>query len=146
VSKIIGLDVGKKRVGVAVGDTATKLASPLETFDRAQGRAEKRLLELQRREDPSLIVVGLPVNEDGSLNEQCLLVLSFCRRLKRRLNVPFVYVDEYLTSLESQEILGLSGRRERAQRSTGSVDAMAATLILRSYLETGVVIAVPGDA
>lgn len=146
MSKIIGLDVGTKRVGVAIGDTETKFAAPLETFDRAQGRAEKRILELQGREEPSLVVVGLPVNDDGSLNDQCLLVLAFCRRLKRRLNVPLVYVDEYLTSLESQEILGLSGRRERAQRAAGSVDAMAAALILRSYLETGVVITVPEES
>lgn len=143
LSRVIGLDVGIKRIGVAIGDTETKTASPLDTFDRAQGRAERRLRELVAREAPTAIVVGLPVSEDGSLNPQCAAILAFCRRLKRRLTIPLVYVDEYLSSLESREILGLSGRPGRAERARGEVDAVAAMVLLRGYLETGAVLDVP---
>lgn len=135
MGRVLGLDVGAKRVGVAIGDESTKVATPHDTFDRAQGRAESRLSELVTTENIDKIIIGLPLSEDGSLNEQCLLVIRFCRRLKRRLNVSLCCVDEYLTSLESQEILGLSGKKERARREGGSVDAVSAMLILKGYLE-----------
>ena len=135
MGRVLGLDVGTKRVGVAIGDESTKVATPLDTFERAQGRAEARLSDTVSRENIDKIIVGLPLSEDGSLNDQCLLVIRFCRRLKRRLNVSIVCVDEYLTSLESQEILGLSGRKERARREGGSVDAVSAMLILKAYLD-----------
>lgn len=130
---------------MALGDEETKVATPLDAFDRAQGRAEALLFELIGKEKIDKIIVGLPLSDNGSLNEQCLLVLRFCRRLKRRLNVPIFCVDEYLTSIESQEILGLSGKKERARRKGGSVDAVSAMLILKIYLDDPTsAFAVPG--
>jgi putative Holliday junction resolvase len=137
LSRVIALDVGTKRVGVAFGDETTKVATPHDTFPKAQGRAESIIVALVEREQIGKVIVGLPLNEDGSLNEQCLLVIRFCRRLERRLNVPVLCVDEYLTSVESQEILGLSGKKERALRRTGEIDAMSAALILKGFLESG---------
>ncbi len=140
---VLGLDVGTKRVGVARGDERTKMASPLETYPKAQGKAEAKIVTLVEREDIRKIIVGLPLSENGDLNEQCLLVIRFCRRLKRRLNVPIFCVDEYLTSVESQEILGLSGKKERAVRALGTIDSVSAALILKTYLESGTCFEVP---
>ena len=145
MSKILGLDVGTKRVGIALGDDTTSVATPIDAFDRAQGRAESQILTLVQSEQITTIVAGIPLSEDGSLNDQCLLVLKFCRRLKRRLNIPILYVDEYLTSLESQEILGLHGKRERAARGSGAVDAVSAMLILKSYFDTRSTVEIPND-
>ena len=143
MGRILALDVGTKRVGIALGDEETKLASPFDAFPKAQGRAESQIAALVATEQITKIIVGLPLSEDGSLNDQCLLVIRFCRRLKRRLNVPLLCVDEYLTSLESQEILGISGRKERQIRGSGAVDAMSAALILKSFFDSGLGFAVP---
>ena len=123
MTRWMGLDVGDKRVGVSMSDPLLMLASPLGVFARAAAEAEQRILKLLEEHDVSKIVVGLPLSEDGTENEQCVKVKAFCRRLSRRTSIEIAYVDEYGSSCESRELLRAGGG------STG-IDAAAACLIL----------------
>ncbi|MBX7144272.1 MAG: Holliday junction resolvase RuvX [Oligoflexia bacterium] len=129
----LGLDVGDKRVGVALCDELEILASPFDTFDRAQGRAEQEILRLIAERRVVGLVVGIPLSEDGSSNEQCLKVENFCRRLKRRLNLDIFFVDEYASSLEAEAKLARSSK-QKGTRAKAAIDAAAAAIILQEFL------------
>ncbi len=130
----LGLDVGDKRVGTALAESEVKLASPHLIFDRAGGKAEREIIRLVGERSVNQIVVGLPLNEDGSLNEQCLKVQNFCRRLQKRLSIEIVYVDEYLSTVESEEKLAGKKRPPRG-KGRQKLDAVSATIILQRYLD-----------
>ena len=133
---ILGLDVGDVRVGVALSDLSALIASPFATYDRAQGRAEKAILELCQNRNVSIIVVGLPLNDDNSKNEQCLKVENFCRRLLKRVALEIHYVDEYASSVDAEERLAVSrGRKNGRGRAKGELDAAAAAIILQTFLD-----------
>ena len=121
MTRWMGLDVGDKRVGVSISDPLLMLASPLGVFLRSE--AEQRILKLTEEHRISKIVVGLPLNDDGTENEQCLKVKAFCRRLGRRTPVEIAYIDEYGSTCESIDLLKAGG-------GTTGVDAAAACLIL----------------
>lgn len=131
----LGLDVGDKRVGAALCDELEILASPFATFDRAQGRAEQEILKVATEKSLAGLVVGLPLSEDGSKNEQCLKVENFCRRLKRRLNLDIFFVDEYASSLEAEAKLSKRSRL-RGSKGRAAIDAASAAIILQEFLDT----------
>lgn len=129
---ILGIDVGTKRVGIAITDPDGRYALPHKTVLRAQGAAEAEILKLIASHRVHIVVVGLPLGRDGSKNDQCLKVQNFCRRLKKRVNVEIVYVDEHLSSEEAKEKLRSTGRRSVASEE---IDAVAASIILQCYLD-----------
>lgn len=137
---IIGLDIGDVRVGVATADETSGIASPLKTLDRAQGAAEDWLLDLIKKENVRLIIAGLPLSEDGTRSRQCDSVERFCRRLLQRAEITIAYVDEYSSSTEAEERfresrVGRSRKKSAQTRSKGVIDALAAAIILQSYLD-----------
>lgn len=130
---VLGFDFGAKRIGVAVGETSTGIASPLEAI--ALEANEARFAAIGRVVDewkPVLLVVGRPRHADGGVHEVARLAEKFARRLRERYRVPVVFVDETLTSAVAESEL-------RATRTRGGrrsdVDVMAATLILQGYLD-----------
>jgi putative Holliday junction resolvase len=132
VSNTLGIDVGQARVGIAI--LSATLPTPLCTVQRAAGKAEKRVIELLSEYKISKIVVGLPLNEDGTESAQCDDVRRFARRIERRTGALIVFIDEYSSSLEAEERLYARGvsRPERAE-----IDALAAAIILERYLQQG---------
>ena len=128
----IGLDVGEKRVGVAVTDPLGKTAQPLETIDREESCLE-RIAEIARDAKAERVVVGLPLNMDGSEGEQARRVRSFAEDVERYLCIPVDFVDERLTTREAEAVLA-KGRVRREKKKRAS-DRLAASLILRAYLE-----------
>lgn len=130
---VIGFDFGEKRIGVAVGETATGIASPLaaiaESANDARFRAIERLVDEWK---PGTFVVGRPKHSDAAEHAVAKLAEKFGRRLAARHKLPVVFVDETLTSAEAEA--SLRGKRTRAKRE-GDVDALAAALILQSYLD-----------
>ena len=120
---LLGLDVGDKRVGVALGWRSPSFARPAGMFLRNQGQAEDEILKLIEIRGISEVVVGLPLSDDGSENEQCERVRNFCRRLERRTSAKLHFIDEYGTSQESLDRLALGGRTERAVRREGRIDS-----------------------
>ena len=131
---LIGFDFGSRRIGVAVGETSTRIASPLTAIEgeanEARFEAIGRIVDEWR---PVGFVVGRPPHHpDGTEHAVARLAEKFGRRLEARYNVPVRYVDETLTSAEAESSL----RQTRTRPGSKSdVDALAATLILQSFLD-----------
>ncbi|MDQ3027145.1 MAG: Holliday junction resolvase RuvX [Pseudomonadota bacterium] len=131
---LIGFDFGERRIGVAVGETSTRIANPLGAIDEAAN--EPRFRAIGRIVDewqPAGFVVGRPRHSDDSEHAIAKLAEKFARRLEARYHLPVEFVDETLTSAiaESQ----LRETRTRPGRKS-DVDALAAAIILQSFLDS----------
>jgi putative Holliday junction resolvase len=131
---VIGFDFGSRRIGVAVGETSTRIASPLGAIEaeanEARFEAIGRIVDEWR---PAGFVVGRPpCHPDGTVHAVARLAEKFGRRLEARYKVPVRFVDETLTSAEAES--SLRGKRTRTGAKS-DVDALAATLILQSFLD-----------
>ena len=132
--RYLGLDVGDRRIGMALSDETATLATPLPTFVRVGPRQDvRRVAELARRHEAGAVVVGLPLNMDGSRGPQAEKVLRFCEELRKASGVPVHTLDERLTSVAAEEILAERGVAPKERKA--KVDAVAATLILQEYLD-----------
>ena len=132
--RVLGLDVGDRRIGVALSDETGLLASPLPTLERVGPRKDlKAIAALVRDRGAGEIVVGLPYNMDGSVGPQAEKVRAFAEALAPVARVPVRYWDERLTTVEAEQIL--IERDVSRQRRKGLVDQVAAVLILQSYLD-----------
>jgi putative pre-16S rRNA nuclease len=139
VARVLAIDVGGRRIGLAVSDPSGTLARPLTTIavkSAAEG-VERVADEIGRlsRDDEGLssIVVGLPVRLDGSPSEQTTRVAAFIDALKARTSVPIVTADERLTSREAESRLSVHERDWRVRKA--KLDAEAAAIILQEYLD-----------
>lgn len=141
--RILALDVGAKRIGVAVSDELGLLATPRTVIQRRSTEAAlDEIVRLAQIEEASLVVVGLPVSFDGQLHGQAQTIQRFGERLRRRLDalgkpgvpgIPLVYADEMLSTVRAEERLRAAGMRP--QRIRERIDAEAAAVILEEYLE-----------
>ncbi len=130
---LIGFDFGERRIGVAVGETSTRIASPLRTIDAVANEPRFRAIqEIVEEWRPAAFVVGRPRHADDSPHAVALLAEKFARRLAARYDLPVMFVDETLSSAAAES--SLRETRTRAPRAT-DVDAMAAALILQSFLD-----------
>jgi putative Holliday junction resolvase len=133
MSRIIGLDHGAKRIGVAVGDTETRMAFAREAILRSSlARDVEKVSELSAAEAADLVVIGLPLRMDGSEGDQADLARSFGDALASA-GMQIAYADERLTTWEADRQLQASGRRPT--RRSGELDSTAARLILQQYLD-----------
>jgi len=137
--RALGVDYGRKRVGLALSDASGMLARPWKTLavagiDRQAGELVREVETLAAESDGlSVIVIGLPRRLSGEANEQTAAVQQLAARLGRHTTVPIVLQDERLTSHEAEELLS---RREKDWRKRKSqLDAVAAALILQDYLD-----------
>lgn len=130
--RILALDVGEKRIGVAVGDSSQLMALPRCVLLR-QGRELdiKALKQMAEEEQASLWVLGLPRQADDSLGASALKILGFARRLYRACKIPMVFVDEWETTVQASQVL-LQADVSRNKRRK-AVDKLAATFILERY-------------
>ena len=140
VGRIVGLDVGERRIGVAVSDPTGLLARPVTTL-RTTGldgdALQVSLAEITRltTEDPlDAIVVGLPRRLDGSANEMTPRVERFAQRLRERAGMAVILQDERLTSVEAESRLATREKNWRVRKE--QLDAAAAAVILQDYLDT----------
>lgn len=132
--RILALDHGTVRIGVALSDELKMIASPLE-FIPAEPFADAltRLKDLIREKEVELIVVGMPRNMDGSYGPAAEKVRAFVAALKESITVPIRTWDERLTSTQANRMLIQGGvRREKRKEK---VDGMAAAIFLQSYLD-----------
>jgi putative Holliday junction resolvase len=131
---LIGFDFGERRIGVAVGETSTRIANPLGAIDAvANFERFRQIGKLVDEWQPKAFVVGLPRHADDSEHAIARLAEKFARRLAARFNLPVAFVDETLTSALAESELRRT--RTRAARKS-DIDALAATMILQSYLDT----------
>ena len=130
----LGLDVGDRRIGVAVSDETATLASGLPTLLRLGPRKDvKAVARLVAEREAGEVVVGLPRRLDGSLGPQAQKVLDFMDQLRGSLRVPVVAWDERFTSVIAQQALAEAEVSRRDRKAV--VDKVAAILILQSYLD-----------
>ncbi len=132
--KVLGLDWGSKRMGIAISDPERKVASSSYTYER--NNLDEDLDYIQQLVDEkeiSLIVVGMPILTDGSEGEIAAKVKEFVKELRKKVSISVVTIDERLTSAEAERVL-LSSDLSRKQRKKHR-DKLAATLILQRYLD-----------
>jgi putative Holliday junction resolvase len=131
----LGLDIGDKRIGVALSDPDGILASPLTVINRRdESRDIEAISDIVSQQGVGRIIVGLPYSLNGSLGEQAEKVKAFTQRLASRIRVPLEYRDERLTTVMVERLRRAAGGKKRGK--TGD-DAQAAALILQGYLDEG---------
>ncbi len=133
--RILGLDHGTKRVGVAVSDEMHMIALPLE-YIAPEPFADflKRLKEILREKEIELILIGMPRNMDGSYGPAALKVQEFAAALKDAIAIPLKLWDERLTTTQAQKFLIQGGMRRDKRKE--KVDQTAAAILLQSYLDS----------
>jgi putative Holliday junction resolvase len=133
--RLIGIDYGGRRTGIAIGETETRLALPFEMFEGLpDSQLAAAIEQLVRREAIDAVVVGLPLNADGSISNQSKLTERFILTLQQTLGpmVPLHRVSEHLTTHDSEaKLAGHFTRNQKRQR----VDALAAARILQDWLD-----------
>lgn len=135
--RILALDPGRARTGIALSDPEGRLASPLETVSYRPGQLVDHVLALIARHEVVAVVIGLPYLPSGDEGEIAVLSRQLAERIRRGADVEIVLRDETLTSWEAQSLVQGTGRRRRtgARARAGEVDRLAATLILQDYLD-----------
>jgi putative Holliday junction resolvase len=144
---ILGIDYGRARIGLAIAEVDSALPRPLTTLKRVNRNEDmRRLRELVREHGAGQIVVGLPLRLDGTRGEMAEEATRFAARVRKQLNLPVTMVDERLTSWEAERLLEEQGghflraakaaqKRGKREDTRASVDAVAAAVILKEYLE-----------
>lgn len=132
---LIAFDFGLRYIGVAVGDSQTRLAHALEYIDAEANAARfARIAELIAEWQPATLVVGLPLDAEGGDHDMTRRARRFAHQLEGRFRLPVVLVDERLTSVEADAVLRTRGRGGRAHKQDNH--AIAAQLILQAHLDS----------
>lgn len=131
----LGLDVGKKRMGIAGCDGTGLIATGLTTIYRTNWTEDiRQLKEIIEEREIEILVLGLPYNLDGTLGVQARQVQKFGSKISHRLQLPIEYVDERLTSVEA--VAQLKAQNKFSTRNKGAIDRRAAAIILQQWLDT----------
>lgn len=131
-NNVLGLDVGEKRVGIALMRAEVKIAVPLETLDFEDNGFWDKLLAIIETHDVGKIVVGLPRNLEGEDTKQTAYVREFVIELRKQTSLPIVMQDEALTSVNAEKMLNTAGKKY----TKSDVDAQAACIILTDYIDS----------
>jgi len=131
----LGLDFGRKRMGVAGCDGTGLIATGLTTIERTSfDRDVQQVRNLVNERQVQVLVIGLPYSMDGTLGFQARQVQKFGKKLGKALNLPVEYVDERLTSFQAEQMLIAENRSP--SRHKGLIDRKAASIILQQWLDT----------
>ncbi len=135
VPRVLGLDPGSVRIGVAISDQLGMLAHPRETIPATPiAAALARIQEIIRTEEVATVVIGLPLNLDGSDGPAAENIRKFASTLEARCGCPIRFWDERLSTVTAQQNLHAAGRNIRNSRAV--IDQAAAQVILQSYLDS----------
>lgn len=132
--RVMALDVGERRIGVALSDTTRVLATPLTTL-RAASRAAaiKQIAALVVKHEAVVLVVGLPLTLNGEIGPQAQIVQAFVEELRQLVDLPIHLIDERLTSVAAERMMIDLGIR--AEQRKARIDEVAASIILQDFLE-----------
>ena len=134
--RILALDFGERRIGVALSDPLGMLASPLTTIERATPDAEAAIdaiLALAEQHEAAEILVGIPYLMSGRIGAQARITMDFAAALAERAHIPVTHIDERLSSVQADRMLAQSSGV--STRDKGRTDAAAAAVILQAYLD-----------
>ena len=133
-TRFLGLDVGDKTVGIALSDTTQMIASPVKTIKRIKFTpVAEEIKSIVDENAVSLVIIGLPINMDGTEGTRCQSTRQFAQNLEGFLNTPLYFWDERLSTIAVTRAL-LAADMSRAKRKT-VVDKMAASYILQGFLD-----------
>jgi putative Holliday junction resolvase len=156
--RLMALDVGEVRIGVALSDASGFLASPYTTLrvTRDEAATWAAIQQLIEETEAQGLVIGLPISLDGAIHAQAERIIAFTERLKAHISLPVTFWDERLSTVEAERLLaerglkprdrrqryssreskgGKRGGRRRKQRDQQEIDALAAAVILQGYLD-----------
>jgi len=134
MQRIIGLDIGTKRIGIAVSDPLFLTAQPLTTISRQpEQKSIEEIEKIVSEYQSTVIIVGLPRNMDGSLGYQAEDVQNYAALIREKLNIEIIFIDERLTSKEAERIL--IEQNKKPSKNKGLIDVASAAIILQQYLD-----------
>mgnify|MGYP000978324758 FL=1 len=135
MGRILAIDYGTKRTGIAVTDSLKMIANGLTTVPTAE--IVSLLEEYLAKEDVEIIVVGLPKKMDNTPSESMKHIEPFVKKVKKKFpNIEVVYMDERFTSVLAQQAMLEGGLKKKDRQNKALVDKISATIILQSYLES----------
>jgi putative Holliday junction resolvase len=132
--RVLGIDPGEARVGVALSDDLGMLAHPLETIDASRHDPCERIAELAAQRQARAIIVGVPRNMDGSFGPAAEKARALIERLRQQVACQVIPWDERLTTVSAQRALRNAGRKAKDQRSV--IDQVAAQILLQSWIDS----------
>lgn len=134
MQRILGIDHGEARVGLALSDELGMFAHPLETVEVRKIEPVGRIAEIVKRENVALLLLGMPRNMDGSYGPAAEKVKAFAEILREKTGLEIKFWDERMSTLAAQRVLRDAGRKTKDGRKV--IDQVAAQMILQSYLDS----------
>jgi putative Holliday junction resolvase len=134
MGKIMALDVGRVRIGIAISDPLRIIASPYENYKRKNIREDiAHIKNIIISSGAEKAIIGLPVSMDGTLNQQCQSIMGFAEELKKEINIPVEFTDERFSSVAAESVL-IEADVSRKDRKN-LTDKLAAAIFLQSYID-----------
>ena len=131
---ILSIDYGERRIGFAIGNSNRKIATPLSVIHNVSlDSVIENINQVVKNYEIDSIIIGIPLNEDSTESMQATRVRDFCSKIKKKINLTIMGVDERFTSVNSEKLLlDLDMSRKKRKKY---IDSIAATIILQSYFE-----------
>jgi len=131
---ILSIDYGERRIGFAIGNSNRKIATPLSVIQNVSlDSVIENIIQVVKNYEIDSIIIGIPLNEDSTESMQATRVRDFCSKIKKKINLPIMGIDERFTSVNSEKLLlDLDMSRKKRKKY---IDSIAATIILQSYFE-----------
>ncbi len=132
ITCVLGFDFGKKRIGIASGQTITHTATPQITLQQVKGNPDWAAIAKQIEQwQPQALIIGMPYHPDGNTSSMTPAVKEFCNGLKKRFKLPLYLIDESHSSIEAEKIL--KENMKIGQHNKHEIDKMAAAVILQRW-------------
>jgi len=137
VARVLGIDFGERRVGLALSDPTATIAQPLPTIVRRAGKRPPvaAIIEIIQQNDVDRAVIGLPLNLSGDETEWTTQVREFAAKLSERAGIPVDFLDERLTSVQAERAVRSIGLKRSQRVQKERIDAAAAVLLLQTFLD-----------
>lgn len=137
MARILGIDYGERRVGLAISDPTATIAQPLPTLQRRKGKRPPvaAIIQIIGEYQAVEVVIGLPLTLEGEENEWTKEVRAFGKAIAERTGVPVHFLDERFTSVQAERAVRGMGLKKREREEKERVDAAAAVLILQTHLD-----------
>ena len=138
MNRVMGIDFGEARIGVALSDPTRTLATPLTTLhEKDKGQQIKRTAALMAEHEVTLVVVGIPYRLDGSVGDMAEMAEKFAAKLEQVTGVPVERTDERFSSIAAEGALRMAdgGKRKKGKQDKGRIDQAAAAVLLQEWLD-----------
>ena len=134
ITSVLGFDYGKKRIGIATGQTITFTATPCKTINQIGGNPDWLAIKAEIQQwKPQALIVGMPYHTDGSENKMTAAARQFCYELEKRFKLPVIEVNEALSSRQAEEMLKENIKINKQNKH--EIDRMAAAIIVQRWLD-----------